>query len=240
MRDERLAVIVPMFNESANAERCVTRITDELASRVPDAMLVVVDDGSTDGTGAILEAAVKKRPFLVEHHGMNRGYGAALVTGARAARRAKFEYGLFMDADLTNDPALIPAFAEKLLDGRYDLVKASRYVNGGGMSGVPAWRRAFTIVGNQIASRLFGMGIKDCTNGFRAVRLSLICDEEFEEKGFPQILEELLVLKRKRAQATEIPYVLTARGRGGGTSKFTYSPRVLYKYLRYAVKAALV
>jgi hypothetical protein len=107
-----------------------------------------------------------------------------------------------MDSDLTNDPAFIPQFAAKLSEGRWDLVKASRYVPNGGMRGVPARRRAVTIAGNAVARTLFGMGIRDCTNGFRAVRLELISDVTFKETGFPIILEELLILKKRGARAT--------------------------------------
>src|SRR5438477_489971 len=79
-----------------------------------------------------------------------------------------------------------------------------------------------TRAGNWLASRLFGMGLRDCTNGFRAVRLNLVCDLNFSERGFPQILEELLALKKRGARAAEIPYVLTARSEGESGSKFSY------------------
>jgi dolichol-phosphate mannosyltransferase len=235
----RLAVIIPMFNEEANAERCVRSVCAVLRDSLPDSRLFVVNDGSRDRTGAILEAlAAEPLPLAYIDHGANRGYGAALMTGARAAHQAGFSHGLFMDSDLTNDPALIPRFAAKIAEGGYDLVKASRYISGGGMSGVPWWRQMFTIWGNRLASRLFRMGIKDCTNGFRAVRLEMIRDIAFQENGFPIILEELYHLKRRGARAVEIPYVLTSRA--GGKSSFRYSGKTLWRYLRYALRAAWV
>ncbi len=238
---ERLAVVVPMFNEEQNAARCVRAICAALARDLPDGRLFVVDDGSADRTREILASlAAEGLPFTRVDHPYNMGYGAALVTGGRAARAAGFTYALFMDSDLTNDPALIRVFAEKLAGGAYDVVKASRYVAGGGMRGVPLWRQVPTRLGNWLATRLFGMGIRDCTNGFRAVRLSLFADLTFHERGFPQILEELLALKRQGARGTEIPYVLTARSEGEGTSKFSYRPRVIAAYLKYALRAAVV
>jgi len=237
----RLAVIIPMYNEQRNAEKCVRAVCTVLSTHVAGAKLVLVNDGSRDRTGLILDALSREGlPFLRVDHETNMGYGAALVSGARAARQAGFEYGLFMDSDLTNDPALIPVFWERLSEGRYDLIKASRYVSGGGMNGVPVRRQLPSRLGNWLASKLFGMGIRDCTNGFRAVRLGLVADLTFRERGFPIILEELLALKKLGARAGEIPYVLTARSSGAGESSFSYRPRVVATYLKYALKAALV
>jgi len=241
MPTSTLAVIVPMFNEERNAERCVRTVCEVLARSVPGGKLFVVNDGSRDGTERVLRGLLEQGlPFRHVGYPDNRGYGAALLAGARAALEEGFEFGLFMDSDLTNDPALIPTFAERFREGRYDLIKASRYMQGGGMAGVPLWRQIPTRAGNWLARHLFGMGIRDCTNGFRAVRLSLLADATFQERGFPQILEELTLLKRKGARAAEIPYVLTARGEGEGESKFSYRPAVVGAYLKHALRAALI
>lgn len=234
----QLAVIIPMFNEGRNAERCVRAVCGVLSDRVPGATLYAVNDGSRDCTDEVLRSLEGcGLPFVRVGYAENRGYGAALIAGVEAAHRAGFEYGLFMDSDLTNDPALIPAFAMRFAEGRFDVIKASRYIAGGGMQGVPLRRQLPTRAGNWLATRLFGMGIHDCTNGFRGVRLSLIADVRFHERGFPQILEELLALKRKGARATEIPYVLSARKEGEGESKFSYRPGVVMAYLKYALLA---
>jgi dolichol-phosphate mannosyltransferase len=236
-----LAIIIPMYNEEQNAERCVRTVCAVLSERVSGAKLYAVNDGSGDATAQILSRlAQEELPFVFVDQPKNGGYGAALLAGARRAHADGFEFGLFMDSDLTNDPALIPQFADKLAEGKYDLIKASRYIPGGGMRGVPYWRQAYTIVGNRVASVLFGLGIRDCTNGFRAVRLRMIADAHFEQNGFPMILEELFLLKQQHARVTEIPYVLTSRADDEGVSKFSYSGRVLTAYLKYAVKAALV
>jgi dolichol-phosphate mannosyltransferase len=237
----RLAVIIPMYNEERMAEACGRAVCAVLRASVPGGRLFVVNDGSRDATGAILERLSREEaPLTYIDHGHNRGYGAALMTGARVAHEAGFTHGLFMDSDLTNNPALIPHFLEVLGQGGYDLVKASRYIPGGGMDGVPYRRQLYSIWGNRVASRLFRMGIKDCTNGFRAVRLSLIHDIAFRENGFPIILEELYHLKRRGAQATEIPYTLTARQQGEGRSKFTVSWNTIWGYFKYALLAGFI
>lgn len=236
----RLAVIIPMFNEQGHAERCVRAVCAVLRDKLPGGRLFVVNDGSRDETPAILRRLSEENlPLTFVDQAQNGGYGAALLAGARRAYQDGFEFGLFMDSDLTNDPALIPRFAELLAGDQYDLVKASRYVPGGGMRGVPWQRQAVTIVGNKIASRLFGLGLRDCTNGFRAVRLSMIVDAQFHERGFPQIVEELLYLKQKGARVAELPYILSARQAGEGESKFNYRPQMFAAYLKYAVRAAL-
>jgi glycosyltransferase involved in cell wall biosynthesis len=235
--EARLAVVIPMYDEERGAERCVRCVTGILAEQLPSARLFVVNDGSRDDTGPILRRLVAEGlPFTFVDLERNAGYGGALRAGGDRADRDGFTFALFMDSDLTNDPALIPLFWGVLSSGLYDVVKASRYVRGGGMLGVPAWRQWYSIVGNRIASVLFGMGIRDCTNGFRAVRLSALRGVQLHERGFPSILEELLELKRRGARATELPYVLTSRS--DGASKFSYSPRVLWAYLKYALAAA--
>ncbi len=233
----KLAVVVPMFNEEGNAERCVAEITKVLAG---ESQLIVVNDGSSDATLQRLEHAKTTAPALeIVSYSPNRGYGSALLAGAERAETLGYEFALFMDSDLTNDPSLIREFDTLFATDKYDLVKASRYVDGGGMEGVPAYRQAFTITGNWVARHLFRMGIRDCTNGFRAVRLEMLRGLELQERGFASILEELYWLKRRGARAVELPYVLTARTDESG-SKFSYRPAVLWRYLKYAIRAALL
>lgn len=232
-----LAIAIPMFNEEANAERCVAAVTAVLAKLEPGVDLLVVDDGSRDATVSILKKCADKYPrFSFIEHGVNKGYGRAIETLGVEARKRGYEFALFMDSDLTNDPALIPRFVELLRQG-YDLVKASRYVPGGAMEGVPPERMRVSIWGNRIASALFRMGIKDCTNGFRAVRLSKLEGLAVTERGFASILEELLHLKRAGVRSIELPYVLTARQKDQGPSKFRYKPSVFWGYFKYALRA---
>jgi dolichol-phosphate mannosyltransferase len=235
-----LAVIIPMHNEEANAERCVRAVCDVLLKTAPSLRLFVIDNASSDSTGTILHRLDSEGLPLTTLHESEKGYGAAVRAGLRCALASGFDFGLVMDSDLTNDPTLIPEFLRAVATDRYDVVKASRYIPGGGMEGVPFHRQLVTIVGNWLAARLFAMGIKDCTNGFRAVRLRLACGQDLIEPGFPSILEELLALKRSGACAVEIPYVLHARKRNEGRSKFTYSSAVVLRYLKYALLAAAV
>lgn len=238
-----LAVVIPMYNEEEGATRCVREVCNFISANVPSCRLFVVDDGSRDQTGRILaqlKTAEPSLPFEIISCKENHGYGAALLAGAQAAERAGYAFALFMDSDLTNPPAMIRTFYDIAASGRYDLIKASRYIPGGGMKGVPWIRRIFSNTGNKIASFLFSMGLHDCTNGFRAVRLELLRDICFKERGFPSILEELYHLKRKTSRVTEVPSILTARQKGEGVSKFHYNLNTIFGYLKYAIKARLL
>jgi glycosyltransferase involved in cell wall biosynthesis len=230
-----------MYNEEIGAERCVISMLKEIGSFGDNVSLFVVNDGSKDKTLAILKNLESSGlKFHLVNQEKNQGYGAACLAGAMAALYSGFEFGLFMDSDLTNDPKLISTFWDLLKTNQYDFIKASRYIKGGGMEGVPMRRQLPTIVGNFVARILFGMGIHDCTNGFRAVRLSFLKGVQFQERGFPCIVEELYVLKKKGAHGTEVPYTLTKRAEGDENSKFSYHPSVFKRYLKYALKAALI
>lgn len=232
-----LAVVVPMLDELAGAERCVQQITKELARLDPVGCLVVVDDGSTDGTGALLDRLEQSNHELrVVHHSGNRGYGVALRSGAAEAQRAGSDWVLFMDSDLTNPPEDIARFVEAIA-GPVDCVKASRYAKGGAARGVPLKRQVISRVGNAIAGLLFGLPLSDLTNGFRAIRLASFLNMPLREKGFAIIAEEAYWAGRMGLRWAEVPTVLTNRDRSLSGSSFRYRPSVLYLYARYPAKA---
>jgi dolichol-phosphate mannosyltransferase len=138
-----------------------------------------------------------------------------------------------MDSDLTNDPRDIPRFAEKMRAG-VDVIKATRFTAGGGMVGVP-WQRAFVSrAGNGVARMLFGLPLRDCTNGFRAVRTSLLTQMDLKERGFPVIVEELYWCRFLATSFAEVPVTLTSAGRA---SSFRYRPSVFASYLRHPLRA---
>lgn len=233
------AVVIPMFNEEAGARRCVETVHAVLEGLPGRNALVVVNDGSRDGTADALAAVAPAHPRLeVVTHERNRGYGAGLRSGAARAAERGLEYVLFMDSDLTNDPADIPRFVAKMAEG-HDLIKASRYAPGGSTSNVPAWRVAASRTGNVVASALLRMPLTDFTNGFRAVRASVFLRMELAEEGFSIIMEEVYHARRMRCRVAEIPVTLRDRAGELRRSSFSYSPRSLYRYLKYPVRSAL-
>ncbi len=233
---ESIAVLIPMHNEEHAATRCVQSVINALKYIRYQHLLVVINDGSTDATEKILNALCKKyrRKLALLHHATNHGYGAALKSGMDYARHKGFTYALCMDSDGTNDPKYISTFADKIPQG-YDCVKASRYIRGSKVIGVPRNRIWVSKVGNAIASALFHMGIRDYTNGFRMVRLASTKHIPYREPGFASILEELYFFKRFKARCMEIPTTLTART--STKTHFRYTVHTLYSYLKYALYA---
>ena len=234
-----LAVIIPMYNEEKGVERCVTQVMKILPTlKVSKARLFMTDDGSKDETPKILKQLQKKYPkdLVVVTHPKNKGYGAGLQTGAREALQQGFEFGVFMDSDLTNRPEFLPEFVIAM-DGRIDCVKASRYTKGGKMVGVPFKRRIISHTGNLIASPLFGAGIKDCTNGFRMVRLEKLKKIKLRENNFSIIMEEMYELLKRGAKFKEIPNTLTSRL--DTKTHFRYKPSIFWDYGKYPLKYRL-
>ncbi len=233
------AVVVPAYNEEAGIQACVEAVAaalDELPNRTA---LLVVDDGSSDRTAEKLSALEREHPRVVAlRHPENRGYGAALRTGTEAATAQDFEYVVFMDSDLTNDPAYLREFAARMADGA-DVIKASRYVPGGSVVGVPRWRELLSVVGNAVARTLYRLPVRDCTNGFRAVRTRLLASVELREKGFAVIMEELYRLRPLARSYAEVPIVLTARTGALRPSSFSFGPRAMARYLKYPLLSAL-
>jgi len=237
-KQSSLAIIIPMLNEEKVAAACIDGVMKQIKKLRNKTLLIIIDDGSTDKTSEILTKKQRKynTGFVVITHKKNKGYGAALQSGMKKAMKEGFIWGLHMDSDQTNDPRYIPDFVKTMSD-RYDCVKASRYIRGAKIINVPAFRRFISIVGNFFASGLFNVGIKDCTNGFRMVRLEMLKGMSFKENNFSIILEELYYLKKRHAHFKEIPYTLTART--NSTSHFEYRPKTFYDYFKYALKSAL-
>jgi dolichol-phosphate mannosyltransferase len=231
--------VIPAYNEEAAIEPCV-RAVDEVLRRLPNrSAVIVVNDGSTDRTGAVLDGLERAFPRLVRvERAANGGYGAATRTGTTEAARRQFEYVVFMDSDLTNDPAYLADFADAMAAG-VDMIKASRYVAGGGTEGVPGWRVSVSRLGNLVARLLFGLPVRDCTNGFRAVRTSLLASVTLRENGFSLIMEELHRLRPITRSYVEIPIVLRTRADHLRASSFSFGLRAMWIYLKYPLLSAM-
>ena len=157
-----LAVIVPAFNEIQGIERTIARVGDVLARLDCDSEVIVVDDGSTDGTG---ERAIECGARVVTH-AFNRGYGAALKTGILATTASAV---MIMDADLSYRPEAIPVLYSKLTDA--DMVVGARVPSS---SGIPRVRRPAKWILNRFASFLVGRHVPDLNSGQRVMRRDVL------------------------------------------------------------------
>lgn len=232
--DFTFAIVIPMYNEYANAYRCVLTLENYLQQLPLTSKIIVVDDASTDGTGEVLENMLKKFPRLIlRRHKANAGYGGANVTGIQVAIDESIKYVLFMDADLTQNVNYITSFLPHMQNG-VDYIKATRYSEGGGVYGVPFRRWAVSFIGNLLARKILKLKLTDYTNGFRAAKTELFRDLTFEERGFPYLIEEVIKVNAIAKSFANVPYILTVRE--GGESKFTYSHKIYFKYLKWLFK----
>lgn len=231
----KLCIIVPVYNEEAVIEANIGTILD-YAKRLPVmATLVVVNDGSQDETGSIVEKIAcrhKEDELRAISYPENRGYGAAVKIGARYAIRNNYDYAMFMDSDLTDHPKYLIKFYEKMAEG-WDYIKASRYIKNGAVKGVPIGRVFISRCGNIFAKTVTGFPISDFTNGFRCVSVGVLKKIELVEDGFSIIIEELMKARRVTHSFCEIPYILEVRSKASGHSKFTYGVGTFCKYIRY-------
>lgn len=210
-----VTVLVPAFNEEAVIERFVASVAPVLE---PGWELLVIDDGSTDGTPELLRKLAAGDPRVrVLGHEANRGMGAALATGFRAARG---EVIVAMDADLSHPPELITRLVAACRDA--DAAFASRYVPGGGMRGIPLRRVAVSRLGNLVLRTVFASPVRDLTTGFRAYRAEAVRTLELEGTGFEAQLEISVGLLARGRRVVEVPLLLTDRA--AGASKMRYVP----------------
>src|ERR1700738_2058756 len=157
-------VVLPTYNESANIDRVLRRIRDSLAA----ATVLVVDDGSPDGTAEIAETLGKELGNIeVMRRHAKSGLGSAYRAGFRWGLERDFDACVEMDADLSHEPEALPELVG-VLSSSCELAVGSRYISGGS---IPNWawhRRLLSRGGNVYASTMLGLGVADSTSGFRA------------------------------------------------------------------------
>ena len=165
----KVLVIMPTFNEAGNIERA----TSELFRFNPDVSLLVVDDGSPDGTGELAEQlAVKDKRISVLHRKDKQGLGAAYIAGFNYAFGLGFDFVVEMDADGSHRAEDLPKLLAICQDN--DLVIGSRYVRGGKTQNWPLHRQWLSRGGNIYARIMLGSKLNDMTAGFRVFRSSFL------------------------------------------------------------------
>lgn len=229
-------LIIPMFNEEKNVTKCVEIICEFLIKLENKSELLVVDDGSTDDTSKKLSELKNKYQNLnIKTHKKNKGYGVANRTGSTYASSLNYKYVLYMDSDLTQSPKYIYDFLY-FMDKDIDLIKATRYSPGGGTDGVGLKRKIISLGGNLIAKIFMRLPLTDYTNGFRAIKTKLLEDIIFEENNFAYLIEEIKKVSKYAKTYAEVPYILSVRKDNESKSKFIYSTKVYFSYLKWLFK----
>ena len=197
-------VVVPTYNEADNIDRVLRRIREAMT----EATVLVVDDGSPDGTADIAELLGKELGYIevMRRHGKS-GLGSAYRAGFRWGLDRGFDAFVEMDADLSHEPEALPDLVGAL-SGGCELAVGSRYVPGGV---IPNWawhRRLLSRGGNVYASSLLGLGVSDSTSGFRVYASTVLRRIELDRiraDGYGFQIEMTYEAKRAGATVVEVP-----------------------------------
>jgi dolichol-phosphate mannosyltransferase len=165
---DRACVILPTYNEREN----LPEIVPAILAAAPELDVLVVDDNSPDGTGAIADELAKQPRVRVLHRQHKEGLGRAYLAGFETALRAGYGRILEMDADFSHDPARLPALLAASRDA--DLVLGSRYVEGGGTVNWGLGRRLLSKGGSLYARFILGLSVSDLTGGFKCFRREVL------------------------------------------------------------------
>jgi len=213
----RACVVLPTYNERDNLPAVVPAI---LAAS-PELDVLVVDDGSPDGTGALAQELAEREPRVrVLHRRRKEGLGRAYLAGFEVALRAGYGRILEMDADFSHDPGRLPALLAASREA--DLVLGSRYVPGGGTRNWGMGRRLLSRGGSLYARLILGVGVRDLTGGFKCFRrevLERIDLHTVTTAGYAFQIELTYRALRAGFRVVEVPIVFADRR--VGQSKMT-------------------
>jgi dolichol-phosphate mannosyltransferase len=210
----RACVCLPTYDERENLEPMIRALGRVLG---PDDHVLVVDDGSPDGTGEIADRLAAELPYVaVLHRPRKEGLGPAYLAGFRRALADGAELVLEMDCDFSHDPADVPRLIEAAADA--DVVLGSRYVRGGGVRNWGLVRRVISRGGSLYAQILLGLRLRDLTGGFKCYRrevLERIDLDAIESRGYAFQIETTYRALRAGFRVVEVPITFADREVGG-------------------------
>ncbi|HEY2602530.1 MAG TPA: glycosyltransferase [Thermoleophilaceae bacterium] len=214
-------LVLPTYNEAENIEPFVRQVLPQLAAATREHHVLIVDDSSPDGTGAIADRlAAELGPVHVLHRAEKDGLGRAYVAGFERALAEGAELVVQMDSDFSHDPASVPSLIAAAHNS--DLVLGSRYVAGGEVTDWGLARRLLSRCGSWYARTVLGVQVRDLTGGFKCFRrrvLERLHLPELETAGFGFQIETTYRAIQDGARVSEIP--IRFRDRQAGVSKMS-------------------
>ena len=208
----KAVVVVPTYNERQN----IDALLEALLALPGGVHVLVVDDGSPDGTGSRVDEWIRREPRVgVIHRPRKMGLGTAYIAGFSRALSEGFEAVIGMDADFSHRPSYIPELLAKAAD--FDLVIGSRYIAGGGTSGWGLHRRILSRGANLFARGVLDLGVHDCTAGFRCYRAETLRKIDFTSvlaEGYSFLVEMLFRILKRGGTVAEIPIIFEERRHG--------------------------
>jgi dolichol-phosphate mannosyltransferase len=228
-------IVLPTYDEAEN----IRPITAAILASMPTATILVVDDGSPDGTGRIADELAASDPRIrVRHRTAKQGLGKAYLDGFAIALDGGAGIVVQMDADFSHDPATLPALVAPIAADAADLVIGSRYTPGGGVVDWGLGRRLISRGGSLFARVVLGLSPNDLTGGFKAWRAATLASVPFDgvhAGGYVFQIEMTFRAARAGARITEIP--ITFQDRRVGQSKM--SRRIVLEALVVVVQLRL-
>jgi dolichol-phosphate mannosyltransferase len=210
---QRVTICLPTYNERENLERMLHALRKVLPA---DGGVLVIDDGSPDGTGELADRlAGEIANVAVLHRERKEGLGPAYIAGFHRALADGAELVLEMDCDFSHDPADVPRLLAAAEDA--DLVLGSRYVEGGGVRNWGRLRRFISEGGSTYARIILGSKVRDLTGGFKCIRravLETIALDRIDSKGYAFQIETTYRADRAGFRVVEVPIVFVDREEG--------------------------
>ena len=208
----KAVVVVPTYNERQN----IDALLEALLALPGGLHVLVVDDGSPDGTGTRVDEWVAREPRVgVIHRPRKMGLGTAYIAGFSRGLADGFEALIEMDADFSHRPAYVPELIAKAAE--FDLVIGSRYIPGGGTSGWGLHRRLLSQGANVFARGMLGLKVRDCTAGFRCYTAAALRRIDFASvlaEGYSFQVEMLVRILKSGGRVAETPIIFEERRHG--------------------------
>ena len=234
--EAQVSVIIPTYNESENIIQILKSIGEHLPKDV-EVEAIVIDDNSPDGTGKVVEDYIADTrneagySINIIHRETKSGLSSAILDGIQ---HSNAETIVVMDSDFSHPPKIIPQLVEEIKTSGYDIAIASRYTEGGEVSGWSTKRKLISKGATGIAKAGLGVNESDPMSGFFAFKRKILEGIKFDAIGYKMLLE--ILVKTKGAKVKEIPYTFTDRAHGSSkldsSTMFDFVTSVwkLYRY----------